>query len=78
MTNFKRTILASDALNRAVIHQRPDGFFAVQFERYDDSVVSGIGAMSDPFWRMEEAASVMPTLEDAERLANDRLGYAPA
>jgi hypothetical protein len=78
MTDFKRTMLATDEQNRAVIHRRPDGYFAVQFERYDDSIVTGIGAMSDPFWRMEEAASIMPTLEAAERLASDRLGLTPA
>jgi hypothetical protein len=61
-----------------VIHRRPDGFYAVQFEQFDDSVVSGIGGLSDPFWRMIEPASIAPTLDDAERIAQDRLGLAPA
>jgi len=78
MGNFKRTIMATDGHSRAVIHERPDGFFAVQFERYDDSVVSGIGAMSDPFWRMDEPASVLPSLEAAEQLASERLGLTHA
>lgn len=78
MGNFKRTIMAADEQSRAVIHQRPDGFFAVQFELYDDSIVSGIGAMSDPFWRMEEPASVLPSLAAAEQLASERLGLTHA
>jgi hypothetical protein len=78
MTDFQRTIVAADTRNRAVIHRRPDGFYAVQFEQFDDSVVSGIGGISDPFWRVIEPASIVPSLEDAERLAHERLGLAPA
>ncbi len=78
MADFRRTILSADTQTRAVIHQRPDGFYAVQFEQYDDSIVSATGGMSDPFWRAGEAASVVSTFEDAERLATDRLGLAPA
>jgi hypothetical protein len=78
MADFQRTILAADNQSRAVIHRRPDGFYAVQFEQFDDSVVSGIGGLSDPFWRMIEPASIVPTLDDAERIAQDRLGLAPA
>lgn len=74
MTNFQRTIQSPDATQRAVIHRRPDGFYAVHFERYDDSVVSALGGMSDPFWRAEEPAAVLASLEEAERLAQERLG----
>ena len=74
MANFQRTIQSPDATERAVIHRRPDGFYAVHFERFDDSVVTAIGAMSDPFWRLEEPATVLATLEEAERLAQARFG----
>ncbi|HET9150108.1 MAG TPA: hypothetical protein VFN83_00160 [Gemmatimonadales bacterium] len=74
MANFQRTIQSPDATERAVIHRRPDGFYAVHFERFDDSVVTAIGAMSDPFWRLEEPAAVLATLEEAERLAQARFG----
>jgi hypothetical protein len=78
MTDFRRTIVSPDSQHRAVIHRRPDGFFAVQFEQFDDSAVTGIGGMSDPFWRMIEPASVVSSLEEAERLAADRFGLTPA
>ncbi|HET8762289.1 MAG TPA: hypothetical protein VFM12_02675 [Gemmatimonadales bacterium] len=78
MTDFKRTIVSPDSQHRAVIHRRPDGFFAVQFEEYDDSVVSAIGGMSDPFWRATEPAAIVTSLDEAERLAGDRFGLAPA
>lgn len=78
MTDFKRTIVSPDTQQRAVIHRRPDGFFAVQFEQFDDSVVTGIGGLSDPFWRVIEPASVVSSQEAAERLAADRFGLTPA
>jgi hypothetical protein len=78
MTDFMRTIVSPDSQQRAVIHRRPDGFFAVQFEHFDDSAVSGIGGLSDPFWRVTEPASIVASLDEAERLASDRFGLAPA
>lgn len=78
MTDFRRTIVSPDSHQRAVIHRRPDGFFAVQFEQFDDSAVTGIGGMSDPFWRVSEPASIVASMDDAERLASDRFGLAPA
>jgi hypothetical protein len=78
MTDFRRTIVSPDTQQRAVIHRRPDGFFAVQFEQFDDSAVTGIGGMSDPFWRVSEPASIVASMDDAERLASDRFGLAPA
>ncbi|HET7603750.1 MAG TPA: hypothetical protein VFK36_12080 [Gemmatimonadales bacterium] len=78
MTDFMRTIVSPDSQHRAVIHRRPDGFFAVQFEQFDDSAVTGIGGMSDPFWRVTEPASIVASLDEAERLASDRFGLAPA
>jgi hypothetical protein len=34
--------------------------------------------MSDPFWRATEPAAIVTSLDEAERLAGDRFGLAPA
>jgi hypothetical protein len=73
MADFRRTIESADGEHRAVILCRPDGHYQVDFERWDDSAVTGIGGLSDPFWRFENEA-VTSTLEQAEALIAERLG----
>lgn len=76
MTDTRTTITSADGLRRAVILRRPDGFFQTSDERWDDSVVSGIGGMSDPFWRPDREDEVTSSLDDAERRARAMLGLA--
>ena len=71
MANFKRTITAADGSRRAVILERPDGRYQVDCERWDDTAVSGVGGLSDPFWRFEGGERVADTLVEAERLAGE-------
>lgn len=74
MADFKKTLESEDGERRAVILRRPDGKFQIDFERWDGSQVTGIGGLSDPFWRFEGAEEVAATLEEAEALAASRLG----
>ena len=76
MADFRKTLESEDGERRAVILRRPDGKFQIDFERWDDSEVTGIGGLSDPFWRFEGAEEVAGTLEEAETLAAARLGVA--
>lgn len=78
MTDTRTTITSPDGARRAVIMRRPDGFFQTAYERFDDTVVNGIGGMSDPFWRPDLEDEVTPSLEDAEHRARTTLGLAPS
>jgi len=78
MTLYLRTLLAADGDRRAVISRRPDGVIHVGFERWDGSVVTGIGAYNDPFWVPDGAGILVETLEVADQLARDRLGPGTA
>ncbi|HEX6644637.1 MAG TPA: hypothetical protein VF037_08165 [Gemmatimonadales bacterium] len=74
MADFRRTVESADGEQRAVILCRPDGRYQIDFERWDDSAVTGIGGLSDPFWRFEGTEEVTDTLEQAEALIARRLG----
>ncbi len=74
MADFRKTLESEDGERRAVILRRPDGRFQIDFERWDGTEVTGIGGLSDPFWRFEGAEEVAGTLEEAEALAASRLG----
>ena len=74
MADFRKTLTAEDGQRRAVILRHPDGRFQVDFERWDDSHVTGIGGLSDPFWRFEGAEAYAESLEAAESMAAERLG----
>ncbi len=76
MADFRKTLESEDGERRAVILRRPDGKFQIDFERWDGSQVTGIGGLSDPFWRFEGPEEVAATLEEAETLAASRLGAA--
>jgi hypothetical protein len=76
MTLYLTTILAADGEHRAVISRRPDGVIHVGFERWDDAVVSGIGAYNDPFWVPDGEGALVASLEAAEAAARTRLGPA--
>ncbi|HLS47972.1 MAG TPA: hypothetical protein VK012_05595 [Gemmatimonadales bacterium] len=69
MADFRRTLESPDGERRAVILRRPDGYYQVNFERWDGTQVSGIGGLSDPFWRFEGQEEVARTLEAAEAVA---------
>lgn len=73
MADFRKTLESEDGERRAVILRRPDGNFQIDFEHWDGTEVTGIGGLSDPFWRFE-AEEVAGTLEEAESLAASRLG----
>ena len=74
MADFRKTVESADGERRAVILRRPDGRFQVDFERWDGDQVTGVGGLSDPFWRFEGGEEVRETLEEAESLAAERLG----
>lgn len=74
MTLFLKTILAADGEHRAVLSRRPDGVIHVGFERWDDSVVTGIGAYNDPFWVPDGEGVLVDDLADATTVAYERLG----
>jgi len=78
MTDVRTTLTSPDGSRRAVILCRPDGFFQTAYERWDDSAVSEIGGMSDPFWRPDLEDEVTPSLDEAERRDRATLGLAPA
>jgi hypothetical protein len=73
MADFKKTMTAPDGQRRAVILRRPDGRFQIDIERWDDTEVTGVGGLSDPFWRFEGEEMVAATLEEAESAAEARL-----
>lgn len=73
MTDTRTTLVTPDGQRRAVILRRPDGYFQVAYEQWDDSAVSGIGGLSDPFWRPYRAEDVTETREDAEACARGEL-----
>lgn len=72
MADFRKTIAAADGERRAVILKRPDGTYQIDFERWDDTQVTGVGGLSDPFWRFEGSEAVAATLEAAETLVAER------
>jgi hypothetical protein len=74
MADFQKTLTAEDGQHRAVILRCPDGRFQIDFEVWDDTQVTGIGGLSDPFWRFEGEEAYAETLEDAESVAASRLG----
>ncbi|HEU4830052.1 MAG TPA: hypothetical protein VFT04_12740 [Gemmatimonadales bacterium] len=74
MADFRKTLESEDGERRAVILCRPDGNFQIDFERWDGNEVTGIGGLSDPFWRFEGVEEVAGTLEEAEAIAAARLG----
>lgn len=74
MADFRKTLESEDGERRAVILRRPDGMFQVDFERWDGDEVTGVGGLSDPFWRFEGAEEIAGTMEAAEALAASRLG----
>lgn len=78
MTLYLRTLLAADGEHRAVISRRPDGVIHVGFERWDDAVVTGIGAYNDPFWVPDGEGMLVETLDAADALARERLGPGAA
>jgi len=77
MADFRKTLTAPDGQRRAVILRHPDGRFQVDFERWDDTQVTGVGGLSDPFWRFEGEEAYADTLEAAESLAETWIS-APA
>jgi hypothetical protein len=74
MADFRKTLTAEDGQRRAVILRHPDGRYQVDFEQWDDTQVTGIGGLSDPFWRFEGEEAYAESLEAAESLAAERLG----
>jgi hypothetical protein len=74
MADFRKTLESEDGESRAVILRRPDGRFQIDFERWNGDEVTGIGGLSDPFWRFEGVEEVAETLEEAEALATSKLG----
>ena len=74
MADFRKTLTAEDGQRRAVILRHPDGRYQVDFEQWDDTQVTGIGGLSDPFWRFEGVEAYAESLEAAESLAAERLG----
>ena len=74
MADFTKTLESEDGERRAVILRRPDGNFQIDFERWDGREVTGIGGLSDPFWRFEGLEEVAGTLEEAEAIVTSRLG----
>jgi hypothetical protein len=73
MADYRKTLESDDGERRAVILRRPDGYFQIDFERWDGTEVTGIGGLSDPFWRFEGREEVAATLEEAEAMAAARL-----
>ena len=73
MADFQKTVIAPDGQRRAVILRHPDGRFQIDFEHWDDTEVTGIGGLSDPFWRFEGEEVYADTLEAAETMAAERL-----
>ncbi len=73
MADFQKTLTAPDGERRAVILRHPDGRYQIDFERWDDTQVTGIGGLSDPFWRFEGEELYADSLEAAESIAETRL-----
>lgn len=74
MALFRRTLTASDGQRRGVVMERPDGCFQLDMEHWDDTAVTGIGGLTDPFWVFEGEERIFPTLESAEAAARAELG----
>jgi hypothetical protein len=76
MTPFLKTMVSAAGDRRAVYTRRPDGVIQVAFERWDDTAVGGTGGYNDPFWRPDGEGLLVNTIEEADRMAHERLGIA--